>query len=474
MRLRGAAALNEARRLAALLAPNDVLVSGIQVGYWVDEHRSNHPEKAAALLVPLNDVAGGSRKQLTPAAETFKRSVGESILLKDMVVEFSPWGDVPSAYATDLDSSQSIPDAWSQSPTAAVVRSALRNGAANAVLSGHSNVLAVFAGPQHRGDRFTGDAAIVVVVATKGFVPLGEDCLPSEMLGALVDVVAGALTHSVSNKVFPKTASDVKGGISIGVKKPNGGAGTLGILVRKAEENSTVATHALTCAHVVEGLAKEIIAPAMRDRDRGRDPVLIGRVTAWSYGETADYKPLPCTLDAALIKLEEDFTGAVHEQFELSPDEESRLPTVKVSRVLNVHDVVDDATPNRFVVKVGRTSGALGGILFDGECEGNAFRVTRKENLPPSLHAKDAVFVSQYLVRPLAKGDANFDPESDYTGVFALQGDSGSVVTLNDGRLLGLYHARLTVDYKDSISFGVVTPADAVFAHFGIELVSVT
>jgi hypothetical protein len=98
---------------------------------------------------------------------------------------------------------------------------------------------------------------IRVVVRSKGFIPWGSSLLPSEVEGVPVDVIEGPLFlpqgYEANNAERPSDAGEVFSGTHIkvlnGKKTVKGGRGTFGAVVR---DRTSGERRGLTCAHVLD------------------------------------------------------------------------------------------------------------------------------------------------------------------------------------------------------------------------------
>jgi hypothetical protein len=470
----------EAEVSARLKGRPGVISDGVVCGWWA------HLPKQIVVLVSLS----AWKHSLTPQQLLDTEASLESDLrehLRGLRVQCVP------REITGTAAPNHLPDGgWMTHRSAVPVRQALALGAGRRIMSTHSNVCAVFAGPRQKGDQWTGEAALVVVVGRKGFVR-HDECLLSETAGgSIVDVVEGR-TYSLggpfncnSESLYWPENGQVPGGISIsGDDKSRDYPGTLGMVVKKKNEN---AYYGLTCAHVLQH-AGTVHAPALHDVNAAltavKPCVPIGSASGagkpnYFYGRVGlrvPYGVVETTVDAALVELA-DGTQRHREAFRNSAFALS-------GRIATVSDVAGKPNDACHVTKVGRTTGVTSGYLFDQDLVGNTFYDVLGDKLsePASVtspHQRGLYSAltlsptadgirggrhSQFLV--VSEATTRHSTTRRFDAWFAAPGDSGSVVVLDNGDILGMVCAGLLAG---NLHLTIVTPAESVFGCLDIEI----
>ena len=172
--------VDEIRR--TLCGEEDVLVDRVEVGRW---HRTDAVVLLVPLAFPYND-ANRLRRQAELQTLILTEHPDPSAVPP---VECPPTLPFPD---DTLDRGLEEPSAnWRASPTLPAVRTHLAAGLARQLLAAHTNVCAVFAGPKMVDYLWTDTAAVLVVVRTKGFIPVGERPFSEAFPGVPIDVIEG-------------------------------------------------------------------------------------------------------------------------------------------------------------------------------------------------------------------------------------------------------------------------------------------
>ena len=453
----------------ALADVPDLLLVRVEIGRW-----EAATGRGVVLLVPMDARdAADERSALQDELHALLRA-----RLPDMAPTLPPVVIPPlhdEALPWDAAALDAEPDsAWLQSPLLPAVRKQMLDGGAATIMAAHSNVCAVFAGPKRKGRRWTSDAAVTVVVLTKGFIPSGEQRLDETCPGAPVDVVEGhtvPYTANVYSVVRPSERDPLAGGVSLGRSPtdPKTPAGTLGLIVEHA---TTGALYGLASSHVAGKVGDTVFAPAACDVKNSERPTPpVGVVARSDLGEPytvtlRDGQAVRTTVDAALIELSVD--GALVTPAELpyrKQEDGEALPahvSPGASGVWTLNDAIwgDVRQPN--VIKVGRSTGTTVSKLHDGDLRGSLYRVSFTEPADPS---EPKVLPGLYLV-----------PSGPFHArkPFARAGDSGAIVQVvgpgvSQPRVAGMVLGGLLLE-NGLYRYTIVAPIDPILENFGVRL----
>lgn len=352
------------------------------------------------------------------------------------------------------------------------------------LVEGHTNVVAVFGGPQLTRRNWTGLTVIIVAVVKKGFIPPSETPFPKQFRGAYVDIVQGSTTAlgAWAPSGGKKYKNPLRGGRSIGFATsytPHAQtSGTLGLVLRNSDSGEHVG---ITCGHVLmfkQGPAFTIQSPSQPDCAEldvdDEDVVVLGHSSSIVREIEATDHTHAMQVDVGLIHIKESI--AVHGGV---------IRNLREPRFGAVPECFDSVMPlGEFInspedfFKVGRTSGLTRGMVFSNLRQ-SIIRVQADDHCSPSLTEAIEVVInpSGHVSFENTKDKESFTlsnhvliaGEGDHGKPFAEPGDSGSIV-FNGGCVCGQVVASLHI-HTWAKFFTAVMPLEPVLSALNLVLI---